>query len=118
MTQGDPQETAGVREGQIVAGKYRVERVLGIGGMGVVVAAHHLQLDEKVAIKFLLGASGQGTVPKAALAKISAGAHAIASNLWVRKISLPAGTCVEVTGVITNVSAAGGIPFGGDATFL
>jgi serine/threonine protein kinase len=54
MTQGDPQETAGVREGQILAGKYRVEGVLGVGGMGVVVAAHHLQLDEKVAIKFLL----------------------------------------------------------------
>jgi hypothetical protein len=64
------------------------------------------------------GASGQGTVPKAALAKISAGAHAITSNMWVRKISLPAGTCVEVTGVITNVSTAGGVPFNGDATFL
>jgi len=64
------------------------------------------------------GASGQGTVPKAALAKISAGSHAIASNLWVRKISLPVGTCVEVTGVVTNVSGVGGIPFGGDATFL
>jgi hypothetical protein len=45
---------AGVREGDILAGKYRVERVLGVGGMGVVVAAHHLQLDEKVALKFLL----------------------------------------------------------------
>jgi hypothetical protein len=29
-----------------------------IGGMGVVVAAHHLQLDEKVVIKFLLAARG------------------------------------------------------------
>jgi len=43
-----------VHEGQILAGKYRVERVLGVGGMGVVVSALHLQLDERVAIKFLL----------------------------------------------------------------
>jgi serine/threonine protein kinase len=54
MTLDDPEEAAGVHEGQIFAGKYRVERVLGVGGMGVVVAAHHVQLDEKVAIKFLL----------------------------------------------------------------
>ena len=46
--------SAGVQPGDILAGKYRVERVLGRGGMGVVVAAHHLQLDEKVALKFLL----------------------------------------------------------------
>lgn len=45
---------AGVREGDVLAGKYRIDRVLGVGGMGVVVAAHHLQLHTKVAIKFLL----------------------------------------------------------------
>ena len=45
---------APVAEGEILAGKYRVERVLGIGGMGVVVAAHHIQLDKRVALKFLL----------------------------------------------------------------
>src|SRR5579863_4287317 len=56
MTQGDPQAAAGVHEGETLAGKYRVEKVLGVGGMGVVVAAHHIQLDEKVAIKFLLPA--------------------------------------------------------------
>jgi serine/threonine-protein kinase len=43
-----------VEPGEILAGKYRIERVLGAGGMGVVVAAHHIELDERVAIKFLL----------------------------------------------------------------
>jgi eukaryotic-like serine/threonine-protein kinase len=46
--------TAGVSVSQILAEKYRVERVIGAGGMGVVVAARHLELDEQVAIKFLL----------------------------------------------------------------
>jgi serine/threonine-protein kinase len=52
MVQGEA-NAAGVREGDVLAGKYRVERVLGVGGMGVVVAAHHIQLDQKVALKFL-----------------------------------------------------------------
>jgi eukaryotic-like serine/threonine-protein kinase len=43
-----------VAEGTVLVGKYRVERVLGVGGVGVVVAAHHIQLDERVALKFLL----------------------------------------------------------------
>lgn len=48
-------ELEGVPEpGEIVCGKYRVERVLGVGGMGCVVAATHTTLDQKVAIKFLL----------------------------------------------------------------
>lgn len=41
--------------GDILAGKYRVDKVLGIGGMGMVVAATHLELDQSVALKFMLG---------------------------------------------------------------
>jgi serine/threonine protein kinase len=43
-----------LREGDVLAGKYRVDRVLGAGGMGVVVAAQHLGLDTRVAVKLLL----------------------------------------------------------------
>jgi eukaryotic-like serine/threonine-protein kinase len=46
--------SARVQPGDILADKYRVERVLGAGGMGIVVLAEHLDLREKVAIKFLL----------------------------------------------------------------
>jgi len=57
MARGDPWEIAGLREGEVLAGKYRVERVLGVGGMGAVVAAHHVQLETRVALKFLLPAT-------------------------------------------------------------
>lgn len=40
-------------EGDVVDGKYRIERRLGEGGMGVVLAATHLKLDRQVALKFL-----------------------------------------------------------------
>jgi serine/threonine-protein kinase len=36
-----------------VCAKYRVERLIGRGGMGTVMLAHHLRLDESVALKFL-----------------------------------------------------------------
>ena len=40
--------------GETIAGKYQIERVLGMGGVGMVVAARHLALGQVFAIKFLL----------------------------------------------------------------
>jgi hypothetical protein len=45
--------TDALSPGEILADKYRIEEVLGAGGMGVVVAATHLQLQVRVAIKLL-----------------------------------------------------------------
>jgi serine/threonine-protein kinase len=42
-----------VAPGELVVGKYRVDRVIGAGGMGIVVAATHVELEQKVALKFL-----------------------------------------------------------------
>lgn len=48
------QSSNGPAPGDVIAGKYEVERVLASGGMGVVVSARHRQLRQRVALKFLL----------------------------------------------------------------
>lgn len=47
------QSPAAIPVGTIIGGKYRVERHVGDGGMGLVVAARHLVLNELYAIKFM-----------------------------------------------------------------
>lgn len=46
-------EDSAPRAGEVLAGRYFVERVIGTGGMGCVVAATHVHLDERVAVKLL-----------------------------------------------------------------
>jgi serine/threonine-protein kinase len=55
-----------VTPGEILLGKYRVEEVIGIGGMGRVIKAAHLYLQQPVAIKILLPqmAESQSTVAR------------------------------------------------------
>ncbi len=45
--------TSNVSIGTILGSKYRVDAVLGSGGMGIVLAATHLQLRERFAVKLL-----------------------------------------------------------------
>jgi serine/threonine-protein kinase len=52
----DAQVRAAFRQltvGSVIDGKYRIDKELGRGAMGVVVAATHVQLGERVALKFL-----------------------------------------------------------------
>ncbi|AUX38762.1 uncharacterized protein SOCE26_001400 [Sorangium cellulosum] len=57
---GDPAPAAGT----LIAGKYRVIRALGRGGMGVVVLARHEALERNVAIKLLRGRRSGGDVER------------------------------------------------------
>jgi eukaryotic-like serine/threonine-protein kinase len=50
-----PDAAISYREGDIVGGKYRLERVLGEGGMGTVWAARNTALDSLVAVKLIAG---------------------------------------------------------------
>ncbi|CAN94531.1 Protein kinase [Sorangium cellulosum So ce56] len=50
-----PASTAGIPAiGEVFAQKYRLERSLGRGAMGVIFAAEHVSLRQRVAVKFLL----------------------------------------------------------------
>ncbi len=53
LGRGHQGEPLPVVPGQVLGGKFRIERVIGEGGMGIVVEATHIQLEERVALKFL-----------------------------------------------------------------
>jgi serine/threonine protein kinase len=61
--------------GAVLAGKYEVERVLGAGAMGVVVAARHRLLRKTVALKLI---SGSREARSTAVARFTREARAIA----------------------------------------
>ncbi|WP_437612966.1 serine/threonine-protein kinase [Sorangium sp. So ce834] len=54
---------APVAIGDVLAGKYRVEQIVGAGAMGTIVAAWHLELDQRVAMKFLHSPGTEGGDP-------------------------------------------------------
>ncbi len=86
-----------IEVGQLVAGKYRIERVLGSGAMGVVVAAWHEELQQRVAVKFV---------------RPEAMALRDAEERFRREARAAARIRSEHVGRVVDVgSVAGGIPF-------
>jgi serine/threonine protein kinase len=51
--EGGPETDLPVPEGELLGGRYLVERIFAEGGMGVVCLGRHAQLEQPVAIKFL-----------------------------------------------------------------
>jgi serine/threonine protein kinase len=58
---GHPDSGRVPAQGEVIDGKYRVDGMLGMGGMGVVVSARHIQLGQRVAIKFMRSAAGDAS---------------------------------------------------------
>ncbi|MFO0743109.1 MAG: serine/threonine-protein kinase [Labilithrix sp.] len=89
--------TSPINVGDIVD-KYRVERLLGVGAMGVVAAARHTTLDQVVAIKFLI--EHKFGTPEESIARVLGVARAAA------KIQSDYVCRVSVVGMLTS-----GIPY-------
>jgi serine/threonine-protein kinase len=90
-----PRATSPVPIGGIVDGKYRVERILGMGGMGCVVQATHVQLLAPVAIKFVLESDAGDPDVSARFLREARAASALSSEHVARVTdvgTLPSGT--------------------------
>jgi serine/threonine-protein kinase len=78
-------------EGEIVGGgRYRIEHLLGIGGMGIVLAARHLQLGQPLAIKILHPKIAKDTVAVARFVREAQAAVNIQSEHVARVLDVGA----------------------------
>src|SRR5262245_32071166 len=74
--------------GDVLAGKYRVDKILGIGGMGMVVAATHLELDQRVALKFMLPGAAESPETAARFLREARAAGRLNSDHVCRMVDL------------------------------
>jgi serine/threonine-protein kinase len=74
--------------GEVIASKYEVESVLGAGGMGVVLCARHVQLGQRVAIKFLHGEASHNQSAVARFLREARAAVALSSEHVARVLDV------------------------------
>ncbi len=112
--------------GAIVADKYRIERVLGTGGMGAVMAATHVDLGRTVAIKFLYAQAARDEKRAARFlreARIAARlrsehiAHVTDTGTWGEDVPYMVMEYLEGTD-LTGPSRSGGVPIELAVTYL
>ena len=116
-----------VQSGAVLAGRYRVQRVIGAGGMGVVVAAEHIQLAEPVALKFLLPEIEQDADAKSRFAREAWTTAKIKSEHVVRVLDvgeLPSGApflvmeYLDGTDLATTLASQGPMPVSQAVQFM
>lgn len=79
-----------IAPGDVIAGKYRIEREIGRGGMGIVFAALHVDLDQLVAVKILHEYAAYDQAAIARLLREARAAAKISSNHVVRVMDVGA----------------------------
>jgi serine/threonine-protein kinase len=86
-----------VQKGDVIDGKFVVERILGSGGMGLVVEVRHVQLNQRAALKFL---------------RPHVAANAVVAARFLREAQAAARIRSEHVVRVTDVGRlAGGAPF-------
>jgi serine/threonine-protein kinase len=95
----DSVDTTIPESGDVLVGKYRVDGVIGRGGMGVVLRATHLGLEQRVAIKLLVGDTAYSKKAQARFVREAQVAARIQSD-HIARVSdvghLPSGTAYIV----------------------
>jgi serine/threonine-protein kinase len=97
------------RKGDFVADKYRVESLIGLGGMGAVVAAVHKDLGHRVAIKLLLPDAARNRSAMARFLREARAAAAIQNEHVARILdigALPSGAPYMVMELLAGTSLA------------
>jgi len=84
----DPWTMSPVPAGELIASKYIAERILGVGGMGIVLAGRDRLLDRPVAVKFLLPSVARSTIAVQRFLREARSAARISSEHVVRVLEI------------------------------